>query len=178
MLAVADTARAELDIARRCFAQVNQFLQCLHRHLRIHQHQIAGQGSDLCHRREIGEHMKRQFFLRQLIDDKRIRRVEHGVPVGCGTRHQFAGNNAIGAAAIIDHQILAEHRLQKNRQRARVRIHAAAGRLRHHHTQRARGEVLAPGCARGSNTERQNPALHGDAHFFARMSCKPRIAIQ
>jgi hypothetical protein len=74
---------------------------------------------------------------------------QHRVAVGRCLRRGARADRATRAAAVVDHDLLAEDLRQLGRQRPRHRVGAAAGRERHDHANRLGGPLLGVHRKRG-----------------------------
>ena len=142
MLAVAHAAGAVVYLRATVFRQIEQLFIRLRRHLRMYHHVVTAHFHHLRHRREIAYHVKRRLLVHQLIVGERVRSVDHGVTVRRRLGHDLTGNNAVGAAAVVDDELLAHLARQRVAQRAHHGIHGAADGLGDDHADGAGGVRL------------------------------------
>ena len=122
----------------------------LRRHRRMHQHDQRA-GRDQADRREILARVVADIGIERRIDRERAGAAEHErVAVGRGLRDRARRDRAAGAAAVLDHDLLAERLAHLLGDDARHHVVAAAGRVGHDQRDRPVGIVLRRGrrCGR------------------------------
>ena len=108
-----------------------------------HVRHVAGQ----CHRCKIFQRIVAEFGLHEGIDSKRpVRANQQRVAVGCRARHGFSANAAAGAAAVVDHDRLAEGTRNSLADQAPDDVGITAGSERHNQPDRPVG-IGSKGCA-------------------------------
>ncbi|MDT4838576.1 hypothetical protein FQZ97_723360 [compost metagenome] len=157
--------RAIVELARVLRGVGNQFLQRVGLHAR---------GIDHHHLRRLGDHGDRDEILLDVVVELLVERRgdgmvrtadEDGIAVRHGLGRDAGTDRAAGAAAVVDHELLAQLLGQLRGQRARKGIGAAAGRERHDH-----GDGLGrPGIGMGRGCcEQRGGADAGHAQCHAR----------
>ena len=119
----------------------------------------------------------------QLGEHRRHRKLDvacrgEGVAVGRRARHRFHRDVAVGAAAVVDHDLLTvEPAGEKWPHLARDQVAAGAGRIRHDEADRAAGPVLLgeDGVGGKDAAQRERRAGKG-AQFHRNSSCVPAAA--
>ena len=111
------------------------------------------------------------------VDRGGARIGEHDrVAIGRGARAGAHGDDAVGAAAVVDHHRLAERRSELGRNDARKRVVAAAGGERNDQQDRAVGIVLRLRGSRdetgndGENSHENSHRRHSTLRLSLRMS--------
>ena len=105
-----------------------------------HQHKTAV--AHQRHRREIALGMVGQFAVHARIDGEAVADNQKGMAIGRRFRGEIGADDAVGAAAVVDHHRMAQVLAELAHQRARDNVVGAAWRKRHHETQRAAGVAL------------------------------------
>ena len=121
----------------------DEFLYGIHRHRVVHREQLRIERKQTDWR-EVLHRVVRQFAVEQRIDDERPRRAEQqGVAVGCRFRHGVRTNDAAGAAAVVDNDLLAPGFSQFHADGACDDVRASASGKRHN---QADGFIRIAGC--------------------------------
>ena len=111
--------------------------------------QHIGRGGNFGDGGEIFLHIERHFFVEMRIGGHDGRAAhQQRVAIGRGARHDFTGDNAVAAAAVVVHDGLAEQFAHGQRHRASDDIRAAACGKGDYPAYGAGGEVLR-GCSCG-----------------------------
>src|ERR1700704_5063054 len=132
-----------------------------------HHHGHQAEAGD---RLEVLDRIVTELLVQRGIAGVRHRRGgEHGVAVGLGAHHRFGGDDAVGAALVVDQYGLAPHLRELVGDDARADIRRGAGRKRHHE-----GDPSARKCLRlrdprharrGESHQQRSPSeLFGPAH--------------
>ena len=142
-------AKVSLPSSRFASA-INSAIECAGDR-RMHQHDIAAR-RDQADRREILARVVADVGIERRIDRERARRDQKRVAVGLGLRHLARRDGAAGAAAVLDHDGLAEARAHPLGDDARDHVVAAAGRVGHDQRDRVGrivgGRMTAAGAIR------------------------------
>ena len=128
---------AKVSLPSSCFASaISSAIECAGT-VRMHQHDIAAR-RDQADRREILARVVADVGIERRVDRKRARRDQKRVAVGRGLGDLARRDGAAGAAAVLDHDGLAEPRAHPLGDDARDHVVAAAGRVGHDQRDRAR----------------------------------------
>ena len=155
MNAAADAGRGIGELARIGLGVGDQLLDVFRRHRRMHhQHQRAG--ADQADRLEILARVVADIAVERRIDRQRPGAAEHQrVAVRRGLGDRARRDRAARAAAVLDHDLLAEHRAHLVGGDTRHDVVAAAGRVGHHQRDRPVGVVA---LRRGRRCGRHGPS--------------------
>ena len=151
------------------FASATSSDDRLRREVRM-RHDADAHLRDVADRREIAAHVVAGIGIEREVDRGRRRIREHQrVAVGRGLRGLPHGDDAVGAAAVLDHDLLAERVAQPLRDQPRDGVVAAAGRERHDQRDRARRIGLRSADRPCEHRRHQRAingtsARHGPAH--------------
>ena len=161
----ADAGDADVEFAGIGFGVGDQFLQVVHRHLGIgreHQRRLPHQDD----RREGAVGVERHVLVHEAVGDQHAGRREHQrVAVRLGLGGEGGANVAVGARAVLDHDLLAELRRQRGRDPPGRNVDRAAGAKRHHHGDRPR----RPGLREGDRWRNRGEQDVNDAAMERRM---------
>ena len=142
------------EIAARCVRQFvrigpgerQQFLEGFRGQRRMHGEHVIRE-RDETDRAEIPDRVVRQLGRgRGQNGERRDVAQHHRVAIGRGFGREFGADESAGAAARVDHDLLAHLIGQRLRDDARRRVGAAAGRIRRNQLDRLRRISLAPGA--------------------------------
>ena len=121
---------AKVSLPGSLLRQRDQFGDRTRRHRRMHQHDIAAR-CDQSDRREILARVVADIGIERRVDRERARGDQERVAVGLGLGDLARRDGAAGAAAVLDHDGLAEARAHPLGDDARDHVVAAAGRVGH-----------------------------------------------
>ena len=138
---------AKVELAVLPLRQRDQFGDRLRRHRGMHQHDIAAR-RDQSDRREILARVVADVGIERRIDRQRARGDQQRVAVGRGLGDLARRDGAAGAAAVLDHDGLAEARAHPLGDDARDHVVAAAGRVGHDQRDRVGRIIRRAGCRR------------------------------
>jgi hypothetical protein len=154
-------AEPQLSLPGLALAHGDELGQCLRRHtIRRDEHV----GEDRCR----GD---RNEILLQVVGQRLVRRGGHGavhgvqqhrVAVGWCLGRQAGADRAAGAAAVVDHHLLAEDLRQLGRQGPRDRVRAAPGREGHDHANGPGRPFLRLHGQNGEQGDGEQGTEHGD----------------
>ncbi len=128
--------------------ELDEFLEALHRKLRVHGEDelIRRHGVD---RREIAQRVERHAAVEVRVDgDLAVGQQPHGMAVGRRLRHQLRRDVAVRARAVLHHHRLAERLGKLLREHACRDVGCAPGRNRNDEAERARRKLSECGAAR------------------------------
>ena len=163
---VADRTDARRDVFEAILLLAHereQFLERLRRRRAVHREHIGrpaqiGDVGEIAHRVEtrILVHGGREHVRGHAGDDERV-------AVGLGTRHRLGADETAAAGAVLDEELLAEHRAELLAEHAPQEVVRAAGRVGHDHPHRLGGPVGGRGGGRHRDVEgdqRGKQSLH------------------
>ena len=127
----ADAGRAEGRFAPVGFCECDELLHGFGRRGVGHDHQI-GDDAKQRDRRQVGDGIVARVWIQIWIDRQERCAKQQRVAVGLGVDHRLRPEVAGCAAPVLDHDLLAPHLRQAERERSPECIAAAAGRERHH----------------------------------------------
>ena len=143
---------AERELARLLLGERDQLGDRLRRKVRM-RHDADAHLGDVADRREVAAHVVAGIRIERDVDRGRRRIREHQrVAVGRRLRRLPHGDHAVGAAAVLDHDLLAERIGQPLRDQPRDGVVAAARRERHDQRDRARRIGLRSAAPAGTQT--------------------------
>ena len=161
--------RTHQQVARSGLGQGSQFLHVFHRQRWMHRGNIVELRYQR-HRDKVADCVITGLGVHRRTDHHRHRaaNIDH-ITVGGRLRCRLGANQRTGAAAVIDHHLLADGLTQTLRKCARHHIGAAAGGPRHDETDRF-ARVRLRQCSRYAAQRqhchhRQTPGQHGCSFF-------------
>ncbi len=111
-------------------------------------------------RREVLHRVVGQLRVERGADRVRVRGEQQRVAVGRRFHHLGAAEHRALAGLVLHHHLLAELLRHLLRDHAHRAVGGAAGRIRHHHPDRARGIVLGERRAGGEASEGEDERSH------------------
>ena len=177
MNAAADPGRRVVQLAGLALRERDQFGDRFRLDVRIDQHDQRA-GGDQADRREILARVVADIGVERRIDRERAGAAEaERVAVGRGFRDLARRDRAARPALVLDHDLLAERLAHLLGDDARHHVVAAAGRIRHHQRDRARGIVLRRDTRGHERDAESSRNVHRQsAHSLTRASAQNETA--
>ena len=128
----ADAGGSKVQLAGLRFRQCDEVAHSFHGHIRM-RHQKARRRADETHGHEDNRVIRKLLVQPRIDGERRGAAEQQRISIGNRTRRELSSDNSAGAAAIVDHHLLANLRGQPLGDQAAEYVIRAAGRKRYDH---------------------------------------------